>query len=235
MDILDLNTLGWNVEAVLRLGAAAGLGALIGIERQIHGRSAGFRTQLLVALGSALAMVVSLNFAKEFGGSNPDTSALRIDPARVAYGVMAGIGFLGAGVIMRQETGVRGLTTAASLWCTAAMGLACGFGMYMIAAMVTGMVIFALLVLNRLDEHIPSRSPRVITVVLPMSEVDNVIRLSRILRDLGARISATDYSCNHTEKVETISIRVSISSHVREKDLRTICKEIPELTKLSIR
>ena len=123
----------WYVQAICRILIAAVLGALIGVERQVHGRSAGLRTQLLVALGAALAMVVSLHFAREFASTDPDTWSLRIDPARMAYGVMGGIGFLGAGVILRQESGIRGLTTGASLWCTAAVGLACGFGMYAVA------------------------------------------------------------------------------------------------------
>ena len=80
----------WYTEPMLRLLIAAVLGSLIGIEREIRGRDAGFRTQLLVALGSALAMVVSLHFARQFGDANPGASTLRIDPARMAYGVMGG-------------------------------------------------------------------------------------------------------------------------------------------------
>src|SRR5690242_9611004 len=107
----------WTLEAIARLGMAALLGGLVGLERELHGRSAGLRTHLLVALGAATAMVVSLNFAEVFG--TVQHPSIQCDPARIAYGVMAGVGFLGAGAIIHQSGGIRGLTTAAGLWCAA--------------------------------------------------------------------------------------------------------------------
>ena len=234
-NFFESSTNSWYVEAMCRLLVAAVLGSLIGIEREIHGRSAGFRTQLLVALGSALAMVVSLHFARQFANVNPNLWSLRIDPARMAYGVMGGIGFLGAGVIMRQETGVRGLTTAASLWCTAAVGLACGFGMYAVAVFATLLIVFTLMVLNRLDDRIPSRASRTVVIMLPPGETDNVERLRGIMKNKRMTIRDVDYNRNFQTNIETISVSVSIPLGVDAALLRSIADEIPELTHLAIR
>jgi putative Mg2+ transporter-C (MgtC) family protein len=127
------NGLDWPVEPLIRLALAALLGGLVGLEREVRGRQAGFRTNLLVALGCALIMIVSISFASHPWPPHAPNFSVSVDPARIAYGVMAGIGFLGAGVIVKYEGGVHGLTTAAGLWCVAAIGLACGVGLYLIA------------------------------------------------------------------------------------------------------
>ena len=225
----------WYIQAMCRLLVAAVLGSLIGIEREIHGRNAGFRTQLLVALGSALAMVVSLHFARQFANVKPEFWSLRIDPSRMAYGVMGGIGFLGAGVIIRQQTGVKGLTTAASLWCTAAVGLACGFGMYAVAVFAALLVVFTLVVLNRLDNLLPSRISKVLVVMLPAGEADSVARLREVLRNRRMSIRDIDYSRDFQSNVETITVSVTIPLGVDEALLRGIADEMPELTHLAIR
>ena len=223
----------WAWVAVGRLATAALLGGLIGIEREHHGRSAGFRTQMLVALGSAVAMVVSLHFGQIYGDM-PDSSAVRVDPARVAYGVMGGIGFLGAGAIIRYGTGIRGLTTAASLWCTAAMGLACGFGMYLVAVVATGIVIFTLLALSKLDRAIPSKKYKTVIVFLPASGQDNVARLSDLLRAHRARIVSVEYKRDVPQSLETITFHIRIPSNVSVADLTHLDEQVPEILKLSI-
>src|SRR3954463_12266300 len=121
---------GAPLEDFARLIMAAIAGGLVGIEREVRGRQAGFRTNMLVCIGSALGMIVSTQFA--IHPWTPQTKNegvnINIDPARIAYGVMTGIGFIGAGVIVHNKGAVRGLTTAAALWCVAAMGLAGGVG-----------------------------------------------------------------------------------------------------------
>ena len=116
------------LEMILRLFLAAALGAGIGYQRERASKAAGLRTHILIALGAALFTVVSI-----FGFSGA------VDPSRVAAGVVAGVGFIGAGVIFRGPRGeeVAGLTTAASIWITAAIGLAAGAGMYLISAIAT--------------------------------------------------------------------------------------------------
>ena len=126
------------MELTIRLTLALLLGGAIGLEREYRAKEAGFRTHLLVALGSALFCLVS-QFG--FGVDLKDSS-------RVAAQVVSGIGFLGAGTIIFQKNVVRGLTTAAGLWVTAAIGLACGTGMYLAAVLTTAMVLLGLEVLN---------------------------------------------------------------------------------------
>lgn len=130
-------------DIALRLLVALAFGAIIGLERSYHGRPAGFRTHALVCLASAALMLVSAYEALWF---RPGLSAVHaaIDPTRMAQGLMTGIGFLGAGVIMKDGLSVRGLTTAASIWLTAGIGILVGIGFYVPAALTTGLTFAAL-------------------------------------------------------------------------------------------
>jgi putative Mg2+ transporter-C (MgtC) family protein len=131
---------GW--DALLRLAVAGGLGALVGFERELREREAGIRTHLLVSLGSALFTIVSAYGFHEFlvGGGN----VVRTDPTRIAAQIVTGIGFLGAGAIIRDGLSVRGLTTAATLWVVAGIGMASGAGYYWPAVAAATLTIFAL-------------------------------------------------------------------------------------------
>ena len=126
-------------EMFLRLSVAALLGAVIGIERDLHHRPAGIRTSAFVCMGSALFTILSYELAKMFG----DTSATRI-----ASNLVQGIGFLGAGAILREAGGLVGLTTAATIFVEAAIGMAVGGGLYAVGGYATGVVLFALVVLG---------------------------------------------------------------------------------------
>jgi len=137
----SLPTLNWD-ESLLRLALAAVLGGLIGVERELREREAGLRTHLLVALGSALFTIVGAYGFHAFLSSGQ--SVVRADPTRIAAQIVTGIGFLGAGAIIRQGLSVRGLTTAATLWVVAAVGLAAGAGYYSAAVITTGLVLLAL-------------------------------------------------------------------------------------------
>ena len=134
-------TLGWD-EALLRLALAAAFGGLIGIEREFREREAGLRTHMLVSVGSALFTLTSAYGFHDFLSSGD--AVVRADPSRVAAQIVTGIGFLGAGAIIRQGLAVRGLTTAATLWVCAAIGLAAGTGYYSAALMTTGVTLFLL-------------------------------------------------------------------------------------------
>jgi putative Mg2+ transporter-C (MgtC) family protein len=140
------------VEAVdlIKLVLASVLGALIGLEREIHGRPAGFRTHLLVSLGSCLFVMTSVHFYDLYGNFS-GTIPVGVDPGRVAAQVVTGIGFLGAGAIIREKASIRGLTTAACLWIASAIGLACGVGLYSISMAVTVMSLISLLLLKKVE------------------------------------------------------------------------------------
>ncbi len=140
-------------DILLHIGAALLAGGAIGMERSYHGRPAGFRTHALVCLASALLMLVTLYQAQWFPGM---ADSVRIDPTRMAQGIMTGIGFLGAGVIFKEGISVRGLTTAASIWITAAIGVLMGSGLYYPAIVGTVATLGVLAAFRWIENQIPS-------------------------------------------------------------------------------
>jgi putative Mg2+ transporter-C (MgtC) family protein len=137
-----------DVELIQRLLTAAVLGGILGFERELRHKSAGLRTNILIAIGSALFTLMSYELAGEAPGS---------DPGRVAAQIVTGIGFLGAGAIMRTNGGVQGLTTAATVWVNAAVGVAAGGGEYHLAFIATAITVAVLLVLQPLETIIDRR------------------------------------------------------------------------------
>tara|TARA_Y100001963_G_scaffold66877_1_gene93220 strand:+ start:1203 stop:1886 length:684 start_codon:yes stop_codon:yes gene_type:complete len=123
---------------------AFGLSALIGVEREVHNQPAGLRTHVILGVGACLAAALSIAYSHDF--SSPQFQS---DPARIVAQVVSGVGFLGAGAIMRFGVNVKGITTASSLWTTAIIGIACGAGYYHAATIATIFVLFALGILNR--------------------------------------------------------------------------------------
>ena len=134
-----------DAEIIMRLVLSVILSGLIGLERQIHRRTAGLRTHILVSLGSCLIMLTSLYIFAIYKNEVP------LDPARIAAGVITGIGFLGAGAIIRDREGVKGLTTAASLWVVAGIGLATGCGFYKAALFTTVLALLTLFFLRYVE------------------------------------------------------------------------------------
>ena len=134
-------------ELAQRLLLAALLGGILGFERELRQKSAGLRTNILIAVGSALFTVMSYELA--------DTAVA--DPSRIAAQIVTGIGFLGAGAIMRTGSGVQGLTTAATVWVNAAIGVAAGGGEYRLAWIATGVTLLALLLLSPVERIIDRR------------------------------------------------------------------------------
>jgi putative Mg2+ transporter-C (MgtC) family protein len=145
--------LAFQVGIALRLIVAAAFGALVGIEREIHGHSAGFRTHTLVAVGSAIFTILSI-----YGF--PSSPSAPVDPTRIAAQIVTGIGFLGAGAILKAGPNIHGLTTAASLWAVAAIGMAVGAGAWLVAAVGTLIILFVLWPLNLVSKWIDRRLGR---------------------------------------------------------------------------
>lgn len=137
------------MDLFLRLIIATALGGIIGFEREVNNRPAGFRTHILVTVGSCLIMILSIY---GFIGYGPDGQGG--EPARLAAQVVSGIGFLGAGTILREGTNIKGLTTAASLWISGGIGLAVGAGFYLGALMTTMIALFSLASLRILEKRI---------------------------------------------------------------------------------
>jgi putative Mg2+ transporter-C (MgtC) family protein len=137
-----------DAELVARLLTAALLGGILGFERELRQKSAGLRTNILIAIGSALFTLMSYELAGDAQGA---------DPGRVAAQIVTGIGFLGAGAIMRTDSGIHGLTTAATVWVNAAVGVAAGGGEYHLAVIATAVTLAVLLVLWPLERLIDQR------------------------------------------------------------------------------
>jgi putative Mg2+ transporter-C (MgtC) family protein len=133
------------VQMLIRLGFGFLAGAVIGFERSSRRQGAGLRTHILIAIGATLLMILSIWLPRNFDGG---------DPGRIAAQVVSGMGFLGAGAILRLGANVKGLTTAASLWLTAAIGLAIGAGMFIAAAGTTVLALITLFLLNKLENRI---------------------------------------------------------------------------------
>ncbi|HZW19814.1 MgtC/SapB family protein [Noviherbaspirillum sp.] len=140
---------------VAHLLGAVLAGGVIGLERSYHGRPAGFRTHTLVCLASSLLMIVML-FQRKWLGTT--AGIIQTDPTRMAQGIMTGIGFLGAGVIFKEGLSVRGLTTAASIWMTSAIGILFGIGFYFPAILATVLTLGVLSVFRRIEARMPSHS-----------------------------------------------------------------------------
>ncbi len=140
-------------DVLLHLAGAIVAGAAIGMERSFHGRPAGFRTHTLVCLASSLLILMTVYQPEWFPGRG---DSVRIDPTRMAQGIMTGIGFLGAGVIFKEGISVRGLTTAASIWITSAIGILMGAGLYYPAALGTVAALGVLAAFRWIENRLPS-------------------------------------------------------------------------------
>jgi putative Mg2+ transporter-C (MgtC) family protein len=198
-------TIEWNL--ILRILAAGLLGGLIGFEREVRAKEAGLRTHFLVALGAALFMVIS-QFA--FTG--------RFDAARVAAQVVSGIGFIGAGVIIFQKNVVRGVTTAAGLWVAAAIGLACGAGMYDIAIASTLMALMCLETMHFITKRYGEKS---VTLEISPIKGEDMARVLELIGKTGAEVRS----------FEQVHDTVTIQLLIRQRDYSGTITRILECTK----
>jgi len=195
------------LDIAVRLVVAALLGAAIGLEREIHEHPAGMRTHLLVALGSALFTIVSIFGFVDVLGSG---QAAPVDPSRVAAQVVTGIGFLGAGAILKFGTTVRGLTTAASLWATAAIGMAVGAADYIVAAVGSAIIVFSLWPLNWVEDRIHGPAAEISTMRLELRGLDSIGRISE-----AARANRLDVVSIDTQRIAKNRYEVAFQLRVR--------------------
>ena len=191
---------------ILRLLAATAMGAVIGLEREYHAKEAGVRTHLLVALGSCLFMILSI-YGFDF---MLDYDNVSFDPSRIAAQVVTGIGFIGAGTIIFQKQVVRGLTTAAGLWVTAAIGLACGNGMFWVALITTAIVLISLGLIN---VYLPYLSQKEHTVTFL---VEDYTVLTEVMENLRrSKITVLNYEMH--KDAEENNGKMLVSLEIRMK------------------
>ena len=204
-----------------RIFGALAIGALIGAERSFHGRPAGFRTHALVCTASSLLMLVTVY--QSHWMTELAMEAIRTDPTRMAQGIMTGIGFLGAGVIFKEGLNVRGLTTAASIWMTAAIGTLIGIGFFLPAAIATGITLFTLALFRYFEAKMPTRYfvRCVIRVrrdtILPEQELRELFR--------SHHFSATTMSYQLTAGGDILEYQTLLRA-VDRKHLRNLCETL---------
>ncbi|MFH2137080.1 MAG: MgtC/SapB family protein [Candidatus Omnitrophota bacterium] len=158
----------------VRIMLAALLSGLIGYEREIHGRAAGLRTTILVGVGSCLIMITSIHMHEMFGAT------ANVDPGRIAAQVVSGIGFLGAGTILRFRASIRGLTTAAGLWAVAGIGLAVGCGFYSAALISTAVIYIVLVTLSRFEHRIKKKFEKTLKIDT-IGGIDQLAKITKVL------------------------------------------------------
>ena len=182
-----------SLEVVLRVGLAALLGGAIGLERELREREAGLRTHLLVSVGAALFTMVSAYAWTDWNFSNRE--GLVFDPTRIAAQVVTGIGFLGAGAIIRQGLSVRGLTTAATLWVVAAIGMATGVGYYEAALVTTALVLLSLWPLRILAYRLAARTrPEEGRLAVDLPPGASAVSVLEAVEGAGATVSALEFA-----------------------------------------
>jgi len=204
MIVSAVPSLGWD-DNLARLSLAAALGGAIGFERELRDREAGLRTHLLVCLGSALFTIVSAYGFREFLTSGDQV--IRADPTRIAAQIVTGIGFLGAGAIIRQGLSVRGLTTAATLWVAAAIGIAAGAGYYSGAVLGTVVTLVALWPLRIAAYHVFERiRPEERSIVVDLRPETSLTLLLDALERENARIEHFQLEDEHDRRIVTLTL-----------------------------
>jgi len=222
MLLLEIPSLSWS-EELLRVVVAAGLGGAVGLERELREREAGFRTHLLVSVGSCLFTLVSAYGFHEFlvGGGN----IVRADPTRIAAQVVTGIGFLGAGAIIRQGFSVRGLTTAATLWVVAAIGMASGAGYFSAAVITTALVLFSLWPLRIIAFRVMTRyRPETDRLLVQLPTGESPAPLIEKLESLGGSLQSLEVG--HEADRRTVLMDVTLPP---KADAPAIVSQVAEL------
>jgi putative Mg2+ transporter-C (MgtC) family protein len=191
-------------EVILKLLLGTLLGGIIGFERQTHGRPAGFRTQLLVCVSCVLLMIISEGYYIQGISSS---EFVRIDPTRIAAGAMTGVGFLGAGVILKTRASVQGLTTAACVWIVSAIGLAIGAGQYVAAIAGFAITFVSLWFLRLLETRMPRTVYKFVTLITDSTGDEKTIR--EIFEGKGFVVTKMDYEIQFPEKERTFVFTVA--------------------------
>lgn len=208
-------------EIILKLLLGTLLGGVIGFERQTHGRPAGFRTQLLVCVSCVLLMIISEGYYLQ----SDQTGPMRIDPTRIAAGAMTGVGFLGAGVILKTSASVQGLTTAACVWIVSAIGLAIGAGQYIAGIAGFVITIVSLWFLRLLETRMPRTVYKFVTLITDSTGDERTIR--EIFEGKGFTVTKMDYVIQFPEKERTFAFTVA-GKH--SSPIRQVIETLSELS-----
>jgi putative Mg2+ transporter-C (MgtC) family protein len=231
MEGLDLfSRFEW--DAILKIALAVILGGAVGLEREFSGRPAGLRTHILVCLGATIIVLASTSIPELFGSSNHET--LRIDPGRIAAGIVTGIGFLGAGSILRTGEFVRGLTTAACIWFAGALGIVIGEGFYLLAIVSTAVVFVVLRFDDIFEARISSPVYRHLHVHLNATQADAFEKASRaFLKKRRIRIQDLDCGFEQEGNVMHMKFYLRTRNSLQSKEVVQTLKDEPGVVSLS--
>lgn len=214
-------------DTILRLGLATLLGALVGLERERRERSAGLRTHAIVALAAALMMVVSTyGFSDVLGPGQ----LVQLDVSRVAAQVVTGIGFLGAGVIIFRQSVVRGLTTAASIWAVAGLGLACGGGLFAAALVATSLLLLLQVVLRPIEQRIFSDHREHSLILRVQRGTGSLASVEAAIRVTGASIESLRVQPLPSGEEDRIDIVLDPGSDAQATKLLAQVRALPGTT-----
>lgn len=216
-------------DIILRLGLAALLGMIVGYERERQNQPAGLRTHTILAIGSCLAMTISINIAMQFYPQVPNG-----DPGRIAAQVVSGIGFLGAGAILRYGTNVKGLTTATSLWTTAIVGLAVGAGHYFAATAAIAALLLVLVVLNMLEKKVIRSFVTIPVMVTAKNQTDLVDTLQNTMKELKKKVITTTVEVNIPENISTVTMVLKMKEEDSLDDIYDALVKIPGIIRYRV-
>jgi len=211
IDFLNQTTLTLPV-IVFRLVFGSLLGGIVGLEREIKNQAAGLRTHMLICLGATMLMLLSIYIPQNYG-------VIGGDPGRIAAQVVSGIGFLGAGAIVRMGMDVRGLTTAASIWVIAALGLVTGAGMYLTAIISTLMMLFALQFLDNILKKILPRSLNRRILISGEGLQARMTQIRQVSQGLGVEIRGVSFEFQVKKENSTVVLDVRIPDHLHPEEL----------------
>ncbi|MHB0962943.1 MAG: MgtC/SapB family protein [Gemmatimonadaceae bacterium] len=212
---------GLRLDLALKLGLAVLMGGAVGLERQIAGKPAGLRTNILICLGSALVMDLSMNLMGPDGRVG--------DPARMAAQVVTGIGFIGAGTIMQSKGTISGLTSAATIWTVAAIGLTIGAGFYVEGLGATAMVIIVLLVIGNL-EHKLLRTQRTVPMTIRAAVETDFATLDQLMKDSGLKVLDRDTYDHPRDRVFEMRVRGPARQFEVARDLLLERQDVLDVT-----
>ena len=211
-------------EIAIRLCCALAVGGVIGLERSYHGRPAGFRTHALVCLSTALLMLVTVYESRWVPVL--EEGRISLDPTRIAQGIMTGIGFLGAGVIMKEGLSVRGLTTSASIWITAAIGILIGIGFYFPAAVATVLTLGTLSVFRWVEDKLPMQFYAHFAIRFDLANIMPEGELRQLVANHGFSVANMNYRLDRAGAFQEYRMVIRTG---RPDNLRRLSEDLAKL------
>jgi len=217
---------------IVQLALAILLGGAIGLERESRGRPAGLRTHILVCLGATIIMIASTRMAV-ISQALPSASRIQVDPGRIAAGIVTGIGFLGAGAIIRIGDIVRGLTTAGCIWFVAALGITIGQGLYALAMVSTVLALAVLLALTQVEKRIQPVVYRTIVVIAALPQAESLETACRVLlQGWHIRVQDIVHRLSVAEDRAEVTFKISVRHHLQSGAVLRAVSALPGVTEV---